>query len=144
MMGIGYRCRGLKSPDYEFKHEEKSLSQVRLSPSTVSKSFFLYFHMPATRSKIYFRFVRSKLTINVSTASRISSLCLFPVCVESMLKADRCCSVKYIWVLIIFYLPPYKGASPGQAATKNRKADQVVFLDASVPDSFIEGNGAGS
>ena len=103
-MGLRYHCRGLKSPNYEFKHEEKSLSQVRLSPSAESKSFFLYFHMPATRSKIYFRFVRSKLTINVSTASRISSLCLFPVCDESMLKADRCWSVKYIWVLIIFYL----------------------------------------
>ena len=43
-----------------------------------------------------------------------------------------------------FYLPPYKCASPGQTATKDRKADQVVFLDASVPDCFIEGNGAGS
>ena len=43
-----------------------------------------------------------------------------------------------------FYLPPYKRASPGQTATKDRKAEQVVFLDASVPDSFIEGNGAGS
>ena len=43
-----------------------------------------------------------------------------------------------------FYLPPYKCASPGQTATKNRKADQIVFLDASVPDSFIKGNGTGS
>jgi hypothetical protein len=34
-------------------------------------------------------------------------------------------------------LPLYQSASPGQTATKNRKTNQVIVFDASVPNSFL-------
>jgi len=41
-------------------------------------------------------------------------------------------------------LPTYHGTTPGQPAAEDRKADELVWLDAPIPGSFIQGNCAGS
>ena len=39
-------------------------------------------------------------------------------------------------------LPPDQGAAPGQSASEDRETDQIVFLNAPIPDRLVQGNGA--